>query len=133
MKTKIFLAIALMATTIAVAFAQNGKEDVAKLPNEVKGLALKDPVAISNKGQRDYYNDEEASIESLANAAQAGDSQAALFCGSACFNQGRYVEAVKSPCPSETFHRHCHRCATRHQGVNGPRLHQANIRSYVRV
>jgi len=167
MKTKIFLAIALMVAIIAVAFAQNGNEDVAKLQNEVKeweiqaeqgdtaalhkllryldenaviyveveevisadgeditdevlndsptlvdeefsnfcaarleywiekGLALKDPVAISIKGQRDYYNDEEASIESLANAAEAGDSQAALFCGSACFNQGRYVEAVK--------------------------------------
>ena len=35
MKTKIFLAIALMVAIIAVAFAQNGKEDVAKFPNEV--------------------------------------------------------------------------------------------------
>lgn len=28
--------MALMAAIIAVAFAQNGKEDVTKLPNEVK-------------------------------------------------------------------------------------------------
>lgn len=60
-----------------------------------KGLAQNDPVAISIKGQRDYYNDEDGSIESLSKAAEAGDSKAALFCGSACFNQGRYAEAVK--------------------------------------
>lgn len=167
MKTKILIALALMVAIIAVAFAQNVTEDVAKLPNEVKkweiqveqgdtialhkllryldenaviyveveevisadgeditedvlndsttvsdeaftnlcierleywlakGLAVNDPVANSIKGLRDYYNDEESSIESLATAADAGDSQAALFCGSACFNQGRYVEAVK--------------------------------------
>lgn len=60
-----------------------------------KGLAQNDPVAINIKGQRDYYNDEDGSIESLSKAAEAGDSKAALFCGSACFNQGRYAEAVR--------------------------------------
>ena len=169
MKTKVFLAMALMIAIIAVAFAQDEKEDVAKLPNDVseweiqaeqgdtvalhkllrylndnsdyvvyvevvqvvsadgeditdeasndnttehdeefadlcserleywlaKGLAVNDPVAISIKGQRDYFYDEESSIESLVKAVEVGDNQAALFCGSACFNQGRYAEAIK--------------------------------------
>ena len=60
-----------------------------------KGLALNDLVAISIKGLRDYHNHEESAIEYLSKAAEAGDSQAALFCGSACFNHGRYEEAAK--------------------------------------
>lgn len=171
MKTKIFLAVILVGTVIAVAFTQKGNDGDIKLPDEVKkwealaeqgdaaalhnllryydenaviyveveavvsadgeeypqevvdsinmanknmaneafanlcserldywlnkGLAQNDPIAISIKGQRDYYNDEDGSIESLSKVADAGDSQAALFCGSAFFNQDRYVEAVK--------------------------------------
>lgn len=60
-----------------------------------KGLAINDPVAFKIKSLRDYYGDEAASIENLAKAADAGDSEAALFCGSACFNQGNYADAVK--------------------------------------
>lgn len=61
-----------------------------------KGLTSNDPVAKSITGRRLYYEDETAAIPYLAEMAENGDSQAALFCGSACFNQGKAMsEAFK--------------------------------------
>lgn len=60
-----------------------------------KGLATGDPVALATKGMRLYYDDEEAAIIYLSKAADAGNAQAALFCGSACLNQGKGDEAFK--------------------------------------
>ena len=60
-----------------------------------KGIAMNDSVALVTKGMRLYYEDEEKAISYLSKAADAGNAQAALFCGSACFNQGRNNEAVK--------------------------------------
>ena len=60
-----------------------------------KGLTSNDPVAKSITGRRLYYEDETAAIPYLAEIAENGDSQAALFCGSACFNQGKGPEAFK--------------------------------------
>ena len=60
-----------------------------------KGLTSNDPVAKSITGRRLYYEDEIAAIPYLAEMAENGDSQAALFCGSACFNQGKGPEAFK--------------------------------------
>lgn len=60
-----------------------------------KGLTSNDPVAKSITGRRLYYEDETAAIPYLAEIAENGDSQAALFCGSACFNQGNGPEAFK--------------------------------------
>lgn len=60
-----------------------------------KGLAIDDPVALATKGMRLYYGDEEAAIVYLSKAADAGNAKAALFCGSACLNQGKGDEAFK--------------------------------------
>ena len=60
-----------------------------------KGIAMNDPVAIVTKGMRLYYEDESKAIAYLSKAADAGNAQAALFCGSACFNQGMGDEAFK--------------------------------------
>lgn len=60
-----------------------------------KGLAMNDPVAILTTGLHLYYEDETAAIELLRKAADAGNARAALFCGSACFNQGRMDEAFR--------------------------------------
>lgn len=60
-----------------------------------KGIAMNDPVALSTKGMRLYYEDEAKAISYLSRAAQAGDVQATLFCGSACLNQQRNDEAFK--------------------------------------
>lgn len=54
-----------------------------------KGLAIDDSVAISITGRRLYYEDESAAIPYLAEMAEKGDGQAALYCGSAYFNQGK--------------------------------------------
>lgn len=60
-----------------------------------KGIATNDPVAIVTKGMRLYYEDESKAIAYLSKAADSGNAQAALFCGSACFNQGMGDEAFK--------------------------------------
>ena len=60
-----------------------------------KGIAMNDPVALATKGMRLYYEDEATAIAYLSKAADAGNAQAALFCGSACLNQRRGDEAFK--------------------------------------
>lgn len=60
-----------------------------------KGLEMNDPVAIFIKGMQLYYTDEAQSIEYLSKAADSGNSQAALFCGSAYYNQGQPDKAIK--------------------------------------
>lgn len=60
-----------------------------------KGLAINDPIAIAVKGMRLYYTDETESIKYLSRAADLGNCQAALFCGSAAMNQGKGDEAFK--------------------------------------
>lgn len=60
-----------------------------------KGIAMNDPVALATKGMRLYYGDEAGAIAYLSKAADEGNAQAALFCGSACMNQGRGDEAFK--------------------------------------
>lgn len=60
-----------------------------------KGLAMSDPVALATKGMRVYHDDQAASIVYLSKAADAGNAQAALFCGSACLNQGNGDDAFK--------------------------------------
>lgn len=60
-----------------------------------KGISINDPVAIAVKGYNLYYTDEKEAIPYLSRAAEKGDATAALFCGSACFNQDNYVDAVK--------------------------------------
>lgn len=60
-----------------------------------KGLAVNDPLAKRIKVMRSYYDDESGAIPYLAEMAENGDGQAALFCGSACFNQGKGPEAFK--------------------------------------
>ena len=60
-----------------------------------KGLAINDPVAKRITGMRLYYEDETKAIQYLAELAEKGDRQAALFCGSACYNQDRGQEAFK--------------------------------------
>lgn len=179
MKNKIFLAIVLIGTVIAVAFGQNHKPDNAELPDEIKklemlatsgdtvamhkllrfyddnspvyleveevleaedengkwvevedstfvgdnivcdtvavaidaetealynarmdywlsrGLDMKDPVATYIKGMRLYYTDEAEALKYLSQAAEMGYSRAALFCGSALFNQGFGQKAIK--------------------------------------
>lgn len=60
-----------------------------------KGIAMKDPVALATKGMRMYYEDEANAIVYLSKAADAGNAQAALFCGSACLNQGKGEDAFK--------------------------------------
>lgn len=60
-----------------------------------KGIAINDPVALATKGMRMYYEDEANAIVCLSKAADAGNAQAALFCGSACLNQGKGEDAFK--------------------------------------
>lgn len=60
-----------------------------------KGLSINDPVAKRITGMRLYYDDEATAIQYLADLAEKGDGQAALYCGSACFNQGKGQEAFK--------------------------------------
>lgn len=60
-----------------------------------KGLAINDPVALATKGMRMYYDNETDAIVYLSKAAEAGNAQAALFCGSACLNQGKGEDAFK--------------------------------------
>lgn len=60
-----------------------------------KGLAANDPVATYIKGMRLYYTDEVQALEYLSQSAESGNSQAALFCGSAYFNQGQLDNAIK--------------------------------------
>lgn len=60
-----------------------------------KGIAMNDPVALATKGMRLYYEDEAGAISYLSKAADAGNAQAALFCGSACLNQRRGNDAFK--------------------------------------
>lgn len=60
-----------------------------------KGIAINDPIAITAKGMRLYYTDEAEAIKYLSMAADSGNAQAALFCGSACLNQGKVDEAFK--------------------------------------
>lgn len=60
-----------------------------------KGIAMKDPVALATKGMRMYYEDEANAIVYLSKAADAGNAQAVLFCGSACLNQGKGEDAFK--------------------------------------
>ena len=60
-----------------------------------KGIVQNDPIALLTKGIRLYYEDEPAAIDLLSRAADTGSAQAALFCGSACLNQGKGDEAFK--------------------------------------
>lgn len=60
-----------------------------------KGIAINDPVALATKGMRMYYEDEPNAIVYLSKAADAGNAQAALLCGSACLNQGKGEDAFK--------------------------------------
>lgn len=60
-----------------------------------KGIAMNDPVALATMGMRMYYTDEANAIIYLSKAADAGNAQAALFCGSACLNQGKGDDAFK--------------------------------------
>lgn len=60
-----------------------------------KGLAINDPVAIAVKGMRLYYTDEAEAKKYLSMAADMGNAQAALFCGSAAMNQGDGDEAFR--------------------------------------
>ena len=60
-----------------------------------KGIAINDPVALATNGMRLYYEDESKAISYLSKAADGGNAQAALFCGSACLNQGNGEEAFK--------------------------------------
>ena len=60
-----------------------------------KGIAMNDPVALATKGMRMYYEDEANAIGYLSKAVDAGNVQAALFCGSSCLNQGKGDDAFK--------------------------------------
>lgn len=60
-----------------------------------KGIAMNDTVALATMGMRMYYTDEANAIVYLSKAADAGNAQAALFCGSACLNQGKGDNAFK--------------------------------------
>lgn len=60
-----------------------------------KGILENDPIAILTKGMRLYYEDETKAIYYLSKAADTGNAQAALFCGSACLNQSKGNEAFK--------------------------------------
>ena len=60
-----------------------------------KGIAMNDPVALITKGMRMYYEDEANAIVYLSKAANGGNAQAALFCGSACLNQGKGEDAFR--------------------------------------
>lgn len=60
-----------------------------------RSLEMNDPVATYIKGMRLYYTDEAEALKYLSKAAEMGYSRAALFCGSALFNQGDGQEAIK--------------------------------------
>lgn len=60
-----------------------------------KGVSINDPVALLTKGMRLYYEDETKAIDYLSKAADTGNAQAALFCGSAYLNQCKGNEAFK--------------------------------------
>lgn len=60
-----------------------------------KGIAMNDPIALATKGMRLYSQDEAEAVYYLSKAADAGNTQAALFCGSAYLNQSRGEEAFK--------------------------------------
>ena len=60
-----------------------------------KGIAMNDPVALATMGMRMYYEDEAKAIVYLSKAADGGNAQAALFCGSASLNQGKGDYAFK--------------------------------------
>lgn len=60
-----------------------------------KGIAMNDPVPLATKGLRMYYEDEANAIVYLSKAADEGNARAALFCGSACLNQGKGDDAFK--------------------------------------
>ena len=60
-----------------------------------QGLAKHLPFAYFIKGKRLYYEDEAEAVSYLSKAADAGNAQAALFCGSACLNQRRGNDAFK--------------------------------------
>lgn len=60
-----------------------------------KGIAMNDPVALATMGMRMYYTDEANAIVYLSKAADAGNAQAALFCGSGSLNQGKGENAFK--------------------------------------
>lgn len=60
-----------------------------------KGIAMNDPVALATKGMRLYFEDEAEAVSFLSKAADVGNVQAALFCGSACLNQRRGNDAFK--------------------------------------
>mgnify|MGYP000885452735 CR=1 FL=1 len=60
-----------------------------------KGIAMNDPVALATMGMRMYYKDEANAIVYLSKAADGENAQAALFCGSACLNQGKGEDAFK--------------------------------------
>lgn len=60
-----------------------------------KGISMNDPIAIAVKGYNLYYTDEKEAIQYLSKAAENGDGKAALFCGTACMNQGIYADAIK--------------------------------------
>lgn len=60
-----------------------------------KGIAMNDPMAFVTKGMRMYYEDEANAIVYLSKAADGGHAHAALFCGSACLNQGKGEDAFK--------------------------------------
>ena len=60
-----------------------------------KGISMNDPIALAVKGYNLYYTDEKEAIKYLSKAAENGDGKAALFCGSACLNQGIYADAIK--------------------------------------
>lgn len=51
-----------------------------------KGIAMNDSVAIVTKGLRAYDGNEEDAVLYLAKAADIGNAQAALFCGSSYYN-----------------------------------------------
>lgn len=60
-----------------------------------KGISMNDPVAYAEKGYQLYYTDEKNAMIYLAKAVDMGNTDAALFCGSACYNQGKYDDTFK--------------------------------------
>lgn len=61
-----------------------------------KGFTLKDPYAYFMKGMSEYYaGNEPKAITYLSEAALGGNAQAALFCGSAYFNEDKFDDAIK--------------------------------------
>lgn len=60
-----------------------------------KGIDMNDPVALATMGMRLYYDHDANAIVYLSKAADGGNAQAALFCGSACWNEGMGDDAFK--------------------------------------